>query len=158
MTGTAFGSRREPLADFGVEIWYSLNPRLEKAPEAVPSRGKNGSPMDERSLKKTPDPLPGGSASAVPSASAALEGSVGGIRASGAEIVSLDPARKARALKGPRRGNAGAPPKVQIEAHIGWQLKTLYNDVLTQPIPDRFLDLLQTLDARAARPKGDGGK
>lgn len=100
---------------------------------------------------------PGGSASA-PSQADSAAGSVDGARAAGAAILNLDPARKSRALRGPRRGNKGAPPKVQIEEHIGRQLKSLYNDVLTQPIPDRFLDLLHTLDAPAGGPCKDSGK
>ena len=41
-------------------------------------------------------------------------------------------------------GASGASVKTYIER----QLKSVYDDVLNQPIPDRFLDLLNTLDAR----------
>jgi len=34
----------------------------------------------------------------------------------------------------------------EVQTQIGRQLRSIYNDVLNQPIPDRFLDLLQKLD------------
>jgi hypothetical protein len=37
--------------------------------------------------------------------------------------------------------------KPEISDQIGRQLRTVYNDVLAQPVPDRFLDLLKDLDA-----------
>ncbi len=38
-------------------------------------------------------------------------------------------------------------PTPEISDQIGRQLRTVYNDVLSQPVPDRFLDLLKDLDA-----------
>ena len=35
-----------------------------------------------------------------------------------------------------------------VESHIGKQLKAVYDDVLNQPIPDRFLDLLSQLESK----------
>jgi hypothetical protein len=35
----------------------------------------------------------------------------------------------------------------EISDQIGRQLRSVYNDVLAQPVPDRFLDLLKDLDA-----------
>jgi hypothetical protein len=37
--------------------------------------------------------------------------------------------------------------KPEISDQIGRQLRSVYNDVLAQPIPDRFLELLKDLDA-----------
>ena len=37
--------------------------------------------------------------------------------------------------------------KPEISDQIGRQLRSVYNDVLAQPVPDRFLDLLKDLDA-----------
>jgi len=34
----------------------------------------------------------------------------------------------------------------EIQVQIGRQLRTVYDDVLNQPIPDRFMELLQKLD------------
>ena len=34
---------------------------------------------------------------------------------------------------------------MHVDEHIGRHLKAVYDDVLNQPIPDRFLDLLNQL-------------
>jgi hypothetical protein len=36
--------------------------------------------------------------------------------------------------------------KQEISEQIGRQLRSVYNDVLVQPVPDRFLDLLRALE------------
>ncbi|WP_418901327.1 NepR family anti-sigma factor [Terripilifer ovatus] len=40
----------------------------------------------------------------------------------------------------------GQPQQSEIQVQIGRQLRTVYDDVLNQPIPDRFMELLQKLD------------
>jgi hypothetical protein len=40
-------------------------------------------------------------------------------------------------------------PKPEIIEQIGLRLRGVYNDVLMQPIPDRFIDLLSQLEASA---------
>ncbi len=93
--------------------------------------------------------------------------------------VSARPAVRAPSGRGPAAPvSAGPPPPVQVQAaapnmaetmqgiadssmetgpnvkaYIERQLKSVYDDVLNQPIPDRFLDLLTALDQSA-----DGGK
>ncbi len=48
-------------------------------------------------------------------------------------------------------------PKPEIVEQIGLRLRGVYNDVLMQPIPDRFLDLLQKLEAGVpAEPRRTG--
>ncbi|MDB5594813.1 MAG: Anti-sigma factor NepR [Hyphomicrobiales bacterium] len=42
----------------------------------------------------------------------------------------------------------GAKPGPNVKAYIERQLKSVYDDVLNQPIPDRFLDLLNGLDGK----------
>ncbi|GLK74767.1 hypothetical protein GCM10008171_00190 [Methylopila jiangsuensis] len=37
---------------------------------------------------------------------------------------------------------------VDIQTHIGRQLRAGYMDILNQPVPDRFLDLLAELDRK----------
>jgi CRISPR/Cas system type I-B associated protein Csh2 (Cas7 group RAMP superfamily) len=37
---------------------------------------------------------------------------------------------------------------VELQAHIGRHLKASYDDILVQNVPDRFLDLLKSLEAR----------
>ena len=47
-----------------------------------------------------------------------------------------------------------APPEMtlqpavqpQIQDHIGRQLRAIYEDLLSQPVPDRFTELLARLD------------
>lgn len=53
----------------------------------------------------------------------------------------------------------GAKPGPNVKTYIERQLKSVYDDVLNQPIPDRFLDLLNALDdrpesAKQAAPEG----
>lgn len=42
--------------------------------------------------------------------------------------------------------------KPSIQDHIGQELRAMYDEVLQQPIPDRFLDLLKALDEKADKP------
>ena len=39
--------------------------------------------------------------------------------------------------------------KPSIQDHIGQELRAMYDEVLQQPIPDRFVDLLNALDEKA---------
>ena len=57
-----------------------------------------------------------------------------------AEIIKLDNARHRK--KAPTSNERSDVP---IDEHIGRHLKAIYDDVLQQPIPDRFLDLLNQL-------------
>lgn len=41
-----------------------------------------------------------------------------------------------------------------VQAHIGRQLRAGYTDILNQPVPDRFLDLLAELDIRQDQDAG----
>jgi len=41
------------------------------------------------------------------------------------------------------------PFESEIQGHIGRQLRTLYDEMLQQPIPDRFFELLKQLDERS---------
>jgi hypothetical protein len=43
------------------------------------------------------------------------------------------------------------PFESQVQGHIGRQLRALYDHVLDQPIPDRFLSLLQQLDEAGSK-------
>ena len=57
-----------------------------------------------------------------------------------AQIINLDSAKNRK-----RAHTSNDPPNVPIDEHIGRHLKAIYDDVLNQPIPDRFLDLLNKL-------------
>jgi hypothetical protein len=39
-----------------------------------------------------------------------------------------------------------------VEAHIGGRLRAMYDSVLREPVPDRFMDLLRQLDTKMATP------
>jgi hypothetical protein len=69
-----------------------------------------------------------------------------------ASVVSLNSSRKARPRASVRKD--GTPS--HVEGHIGKQLKAVYDDVLNQPIPDRFLDLLSQLETKTtSKESGD---
>ena len=61
-----------------------------------------------------------------------------------------------KSVRNPESDPSGAiqPPSPalvpQIQDHIGRQLRSIYNDVLNQPVPDRFRELMEKLDAPAA--------
>jgi hypothetical protein len=48
--------------------------------------------------------------------------------------------------------------KPEVSDQIGRQLRTVYNDILAQPVPDRFLELLKDLDSLAAPTALAGAK
>jgi hypothetical protein len=55
---------------------------------------------------------------------------------------------------------AAAKPKSggldrQIQAKIGQQLRSMYDDVVDQGVPDRFADLLKKLDDAQGAPKSE---
>lgn len=43
-----------------------------------------------------------------------------------------------------------------VQAHIGRQLRAGYVDILNQPVPDRFLELLAELDQRQETSDEEG--
>ena len=100
------------------------------------------------------DPVtPGHPDASLPSASLASASLPSASRPT-ASILALEPARRARAARIRRR----PPPRVRVEEHIGRQLRSLYDDILAQPVPDRFVDLLAQLAARSRKPDGDDVK
>jgi hypothetical protein len=48
-------------------------------------------------------------------------------------------------------GDAELDPRVQGE--IGRQLRAVYDDIISEPIPDRFLELLQQLEKSAGKKR-----
>lgn len=48
-------------------------------------------------------------------------------------------------------GDAELDPRVQGE--IGRQLRAVYDDIISEPIPDRFLELLQQLEESAGKKR-----
>jgi hypothetical protein len=58
----------------------------------------------------------------------------------------------------PKTESTQAPSGPNVKAYIERQLKSVYDDVLNQPIPDRFLELLNTLDKSADGDKPETEK
>jgi len=54
-----------------------------------------------------------------------------------------------------RKAGAAARLGGEVENAIGRRLKAMYDDVLNEPVPDRFLDLLAKLDRK--EPSGGAG-
>lgn len=57
----------------------------------------------------------------------------------------------------PGKKNKAPALPTDVQVKIGEKLKAIYDDVVRQPVPDRFLDLLNKLDAPAsghAEPEG----
>ncbi len=46
---------------------------------------------------------------------------------------------------------ADVPLEPELQAFIGRQLQATYDEVLNEPVPDRFLDLLRQLEGDPAR-------
>ena len=60
----------------------------------------------------------------------------------------LSQAYMAASSRTDRRRSGSASEGNDIQAHIGERLKTLYDDMLKEPVPDRFLELLTQLEKR----------
>ncbi|HLZ64642.1 MAG TPA: NepR family anti-sigma factor [Aliidongia sp.] len=74
---------------------------------------------------------------------------------------------KGSKLKGPDLRLVGSNPKPQrmsvsldadVESHIGGRLRAMYDSVLREPVPDRFLDLLRQLDTKTLPEDGATAK
>lgn len=77
----------------------------------------------------------------------------GGIAA--VSVASMAGSQPAQNLPAPQMTDSmqvieggGTKPGPNVKAYIERQLKSVYDDVLNQPIPDRFLDLLNGLDGK----------
>lgn len=53
-------------------------------------------------------------------------------------------------------GSGGTGPALnrEIQTKIGQQLRAIYDDVVDQGVPDRFVDLLRNLDRETNRERG----
>ncbi|MBS7541043.1 hypothetical protein KHC27_19095 [Ancylobacter lacus] len=58
-----------------------------------------------------------------------------------------------------RRGDSAVAPGTtlsrDVQSKIGQHLRAMYDDVVRQGVPDRFLDLLSQLDEREGAAKGE---
>ncbi len=66
-------------------------------------------------------------------------------RSAGSGVAAQD-----RAAPGPKSTPRLKP---QVQEHIGRQLRAVYDDVLKQPLPDRFRELMDKLDKKVGDPE-----
>ena len=59
---------------------------------------------------------------------------------------------KSQASKNAAPGKQGGL-SAEIQSRIGHQLRAMYDDVVRQGVPDRFVDLVRKLDGPATTPK-----
>jgi hypothetical protein len=60
---------------------------------------------------------------------------------------AADVRRSAAAEEGEQAGRT-RKRAVNVKDHIGRQLRAIYDEVASQPVPDRFMDLLNRLDVK----------
>lgn len=60
--------------------------------------------------------------------------------------ASTEPPAADTASKGREQTTSRLKP--QVQEHIGRQLRAVYDDVLKQPLPDRFRELMEKLDQK----------
>jgi hypothetical protein len=63
-----------------------------------------------------------------------------------------DPATGNEPSAAPQKGSPPSSPArgapTDIQAYIGTRLREVYDDVASQPIPDRFIELMRELDRK----------
>ena len=62
-----------------------------------------------------------------------------------------DPAAGSAASDEAASGTGGRAGTTDVQAYIGRQLRAVYDDVVKQPIPDRFLALMKQLEDQAPK-------
>jgi hypothetical protein len=98
---------------------------------------------DKLGMRKKPRELPPAAASVRLVETEAGEGGVRPISDAKGRSRVTDKQKPAVRLVKP----APKAPPPEVADHVSRRLKAVYDDVLNQPIPDRFLDLLKVLDA-----------
>ena len=78
--------------------------------------------------------------SAVPAETAADSSSIGAVSPEDGPSEGVRPGLEVR------------PGTTDVQAYIGRQLRAVYDDVVKQPIPDRFLALMKQLEEDAREP------
>lgn len=56
-----------------------------------------------------------------------------------------------------RSGSASKKIDARLEEMIGAKLRLFYDDLLREPVPDRFMELILKLDAKERAPEGNDG-
>lgn len=88
------------------------------------------------------------------------EQSEAGSHAEGAAPNAGDAAAVRRSMEARERagGSDGSALGGDVQARIGQHLRAMYDDVVRQGVPDRFLDLLVQLDQKAGTKPAGGGR
>ncbi len=61
-----------------------------------------------------------------------------------------------REVRSPAQGGGSrAQLEPRVQSALGRELRAIYDDVVSQPVPDRFVELLNQLDERESSDKGD---
>jgi hypothetical protein len=68
--------------------------------------------------------------------------------AQASEMSRRDAARSGRPV--PAEGAVGRAPTPAVDQIISRQLRAIYDEVVSEPIPDRFVQLLEELDRKKA--------
>ena len=63
--------------------------------------------------------------------------------------IAIPPA-KSRKPGGAKGSKTEAALDQTLQAHIGRQLRAMYDEVIQEPVPDRFLQLLEGLESKTA--------
>ena len=113
--------------------------------------------MEEKSgMKKTPRAISVRPAGRAPNGRGpAAPASSGPPPQTHTQHIQAQPPTSESAKKTKLNDGGTAPPSADVKSYIERQLKSVYDDVLNQPIPDRFLELLNALDqsAEGSKPK-----
>ena len=65
------------------------------------------------------------------------------------------PPKQAADRDAPSRGaGGGGKPPFPVHEHVGRRLREMFDEVTTQPIPDKFVKLLAELEQRQSEPAG----
>lgn len=73
--------------------------------------------------------------------------------------IKADLKGEGQPVRDENRAERGPEIDSELQAHIGRHLKASYDDILGQDVPDRFLELLQKLEAKEKEGGGPkGGK
>jgi|HubBroStandDraft_4_1064222.scaffolds.fasta_scaffold945962_2 hypothetical protein len=62
------------------------------------------------------------------------------------QVSDMDPSQTAESIPTPPEAGQHAALDPALQAHIGRQLRLVYDEVANEPVPDRFLKLLKELE------------
>lgn len=65
--------------------------------------------------------------------------------------------KKIKGAESRREGAASKRIDPHLEEMIGAKLRLFYDDLLREPVPDRFMELILKLDAKEREPGDDNG-